>query len=116
MKLPKLVRAKTYFNVISEMLHVPKNMQKLNEDFKRINEGFYKRYHKDITPAELIGLYNELHDVLLSCWDVTLLNDVYAFLFTGLVKKRLGEESNRVISGISNIFTNNMTALLTAKR
>lgn len=102
-KLPKLVRAKTYFNVISEMLHVPKKMHKLNEDFARINEDFYKRYHKDITPAELISLYDELHDVLLSCWDVTLLNDVYAFLFTGLVKKRLGEESNSVISGISNI-------------
>lgn len=102
-KLPWWLRIKTYFNVIGEMRRVQKNMKKLNEDFTRINEDFYARYHKEITPAELIGLYQELHDTLLTCWDVTLLNDLYAFLFTGLVKKRMGEKSNRVISGISNI-------------
>ncbi len=102
-KLPRLLRIKTYFNVIWEMLRVQKNMKELNENFTRINEDFYARYHKEITPAELIGLYQELHDTLLTCWDVTLLNDLYAFLFTGLVKKRMGEKSNRVISGISNI-------------
>uniref|UniRef100_UPI004057BBDD PEP/pyruvate-binding domain-containing protein n=1 Tax=Acetatifactor sp. TaxID=1872090 RepID=UPI004057BBDD len=101
--LPGLVRAKTYFNVIAEMLSVPRNMRKLNQDFVRINESFYARYHEEITPNELVALYRELHDTLLSCWDVTLLNDLYSFLFTGLVKKRLGEESNQVISGISNI-------------
>lgn len=102
-KLPRLLRIKTYFNVIGEMLRVQKNMQKLNEDFTRINASFYARYHKEITPGELINLYHELHDTLLSCWDVTLLNDLYSFLFTGLVKKRMGEKSNQVISGISNI-------------
>ncbi len=102
-KLPWWLRIKTYFNVIGEMRRVPKNMQKLSEDFTRINDSFYARYHKDITPTELISLYHELHDTLLACWDVTLLNDLYAFLFTGLVKKRMGEKSNQVISGISNI-------------
>ncbi len=102
-KLPRLVRAKTYWNVISEMFCVPRNMKKLNADFVKINAGFYDKFHKDITPKELMGLYHELYDTLLSCWDVTLLNDIYSFLFTGLVKKRLGEESNQVISGISNI-------------
>lgn len=102
-KLPKSVRLKTYFNVIAEMWNVPKNMKKLNEDFRRINDGFYGKYHDGISSRELVTLYHELYDTLLSCWDVTLLNDVYAFLFTGLVKKRLGESSNQVISGISNI-------------
>ncbi len=102
-KLPLGVRIKTYFNVVAEMLHVPKNMKKLNEDFIRIQEGFYAKFHEDITPQELVVLYHELYDTLLSCWDVTLLNDIYSFIFTGLVKKRLGEKSNQVISGISNI-------------
>lgn len=102
-KLPRFVRLKTYFNVISEMWHVPKNMKKLNEDFKRINDGFYEKYHDEISSTELVNLYHELYDTLLSCWDVTLLNDIYAFLFTGLVKKRMGESGNQVISGISNI-------------
>lgn len=102
-KLPKLVRLKTYYNVISEMWNVPENMKKLNADFKRINKEFYRKYHNDISSKELVALYYELHDTLLSCWDVTLLNDIYAFLFTGLVKKRMGESGNQVISGISNI-------------
>lgn len=102
-KLPVLVRAKTYWNVIAEMFCVPKNMRKLNSDFLRINEDFYSRWREDITPGEVIGLYRELQETLLSCWDVTLLNDVYAFVFTALVKRRLGEQGNRVISGISDI-------------
>lgn len=102
-KLTKIQRLKTYFNVISEMWNVPKNMNKLNEDFQRIQASFYEKYHEHITSRELIGLYRELHDTLFACWDVTLLNDIYAFLFTGLVKKRLGESGNLVISGISNI-------------
>ena len=102
-KLPWYVRLGTYFNVVYEMLRVPKNMEKLNRDFIKINEGFYTKYHDEISAGELKELYDELYATLLSCWDVTLLNDMYSFLFTGMVKKRLGEESNEVISGISNI-------------
>lgn len=102
-KLPFYVRVGTYFNAVYEMLRVPKNMDKLNRDFITINDGFYERYHDDISAGELLALYRELYDTLFACWDVTLLNDMYSFLFTGLVKKRMGEESNRVISGISNI-------------
>lgn len=102
-KLPALVRAKTYWNVIVEMLCVPKNMRKLNRDFAGINESFYSRWHDEITPGEALALYRELQETLLSCWDITLLNDVYSFVFTALVKKRLGERGNQVISGISNI-------------
>ncbi len=102
-RLAKWLRLKTYFNVITEMLMVPRNMKKLSRDFVKINDGFYARFHENITSKELVALYDELYDTLLSCWDVTLLNDLYSFLFTGLVKKRLGEESNQVISGISNI-------------
>ena len=56
-KLPWWLRIKTYFNVISEMLRVQKNMQKLNEDFTRINASFYERYHKDILRAEIIAFF-----------------------------------------------------------
>ena len=102
-KLPFHVRVGTYFNVVYEMLRVPVNMKRLNADFIKINDGFYERYHEDISIKELTDLYRELYDTLFACWDVTLLNDMYAFLFTGMVKKRMGEESNQVISGISNI-------------
>ncbi len=101
--LPWWLRIKTYFNAVWEMLSVPRNMKRLNRDFLSINEGFYQKYHKDIAPREIVELYHQLRETLLECWDVTLLNDMYSFLFTGLVKKRLGEEGNRLIAGISNI-------------
>ena len=102
-ELPFHVWVGTYWNVITEMLAVPRHMKKLNRDFVRINEDFYARWHEDIPPGEAIELYRELQKTLLSCWDVTLLNDVYAFVFTALVKRRMGEQGNQVISGISNI-------------
>lgn len=102
-KLPFYVRIGTYFNVVYEMLRVPRNMEKLNKDFIAINNGFYEKYHDKISAEELAVLYQELYDTLFACWDVTLLNDMYSFIFTGLVKRRMGEDSNKVISGISNI-------------
>lgn len=102
-ELPALVRARTYWNVLYEMLCVPSNMRKLNRDFARIHEEFYAGWREDITPKEALELYRTLQEELLACWDVTLLNDVYAFVFTALVKRRLGEQGNRVISGISDI-------------
>lgn len=102
-ELPLLVRAKTYWNVLVEMLHVPRNMKRLNEDFQKLNRDFYQKRTKDMSAGELIKQYRSLQDTLLSCWDVTLLNDVYAFVFTALVKRRMGEEGNRILSGISNL-------------
>ena len=59
----------------------------------------------------MVKLYNEIGDAVLKNWDITLLNDIYSFVFTGLLKrklKKLGkpnyeEETNNYISGITNI-------------
>ena len=60
---------------------------------------------------EIKKLYDELSDKVLSVWDITLLNDLYAFVFTGLLKSALKKTGigdyekkvNEFISGISNI-------------
>ncbi len=104
-------RVRTYFNSVYEILMVPSNMKKLNKRFIEINDCFYSRYHKDLTNEELVQLYDEIKDKLLSMWDVTLLNDLYTFIFTGLLKSRLRkrdpehyeERTIDLISGISNI-------------
>jgi len=110
LKLPFFVRVGTYFNVISEMLHVSKNMDKLSEKFRVINKDFYSAYRNDMSLQELSELYQKLQKELLACWDITLLNDVYSFLFTGLLKNKLKKKydnaeelTNQFISGISNI-------------
>ena len=113
--LSPLVRMMTYVNSFYEMARVPRNMRKLNEDFKRIQAGFYVKYaqyahDEEKNPDELLAMYQEIKAKLFDVWDVTLLNDMYAFIFTGLLKSRLRkkygkaeQDVNRYISDISDI-------------
>ncbi len=108
--IPASVRFMTYINSFTELKNVPKHMKELEVKFDEVNRHFYKTYSDDMSPKDLIGLYEEIKSKLLNVWDVTLLNDMYAFIFTGLVKKRLlkktdGDEAyvNRYISGITDI-------------
>ena len=108
-KVPFFTRVATYFNSVYELLRVPKNMKKLNELFLEINGNFYDTFRDDMTPAELKALFDEIKVKLFDVWDVTLLNDMYSFIYTGLVKSRLKkkgkteEEINNLISGISDL-------------
>ncbi len=109
--LSGITRIQTYFNSVYELLMVPSNMKKLNKRFIEINDYFYSKHHEDITNEELVQLYDEVKDKLLSIWDVTLLNDLYTFIFTGLLKSKLKkkdpehyeERTIELISGIRNI-------------
>lgn len=103
-------RTATYFNSVYELLSVPKNMRKLNEKFIRIYDEFNAKFDKTLAPSELVALFNNVKLQLFDCWDVTLLNDLYSFIFTGLLKSRMkkkygkdDKEINEYISGISDI-------------
>ena len=105
-----LVKFSIYFNAIYELVHVPANMDKLSGRFNEIKEYVYRRFGEEMTAEEIMELFDKIRDRLLSCWGITLLNDAYAFIFTGLLKSRLKKKyknheelANRFISGISNI-------------
>ena len=109
-KLNFFVRTATYFNSLYELMKAPKNMRKLNESFIVINDDFYRRFDPSMTPSELVELFNDIKVKLFDCWDVTLVNDMYSFIFTGLLKSRMkkkygksDKEINDYISGISDI-------------
>ncbi len=109
-ELNAFVRFMTYINSFCELVSVPRHMRSLEEEFDRVNKHFYESFNPDMDLKDLIGLYDEVREKLLSIWDVTLLNDMYAFIFTGLVKNRLRKKSgqddayiNKYISGISDI-------------
>ena len=109
-ELSLIARIKTYIHFIYEFINVPKNMDKLNEEFKVINKYFYNKYSKDNTEEELVELYFDVKNRLLDIWDITLINDMYSFVYTGLLKHKLKKtyvefekKANEYISGISNI-------------
>ncbi|MBO4608618.1 MAG: phosphoenolpyruvate synthase [Lachnospiraceae bacterium] len=108
-EIPVHIRFMTYLNSFYEIMSVPRHMKKLEEIFASTNEYFHAHFSGESSPEELIGLYNEIKEKLLDVWDVTLLNDTYSFVYTGLVKHRLRKKNaddayiNRYISGITNI-------------
>lgn len=104
------VKASIYFNTVTELINTPKNMKKLNDKFIDIKNYVYGRFEKEMNAEEIFELFDKIQDQLLSCWGITLLNDTYAFIFTGLLKSRLKKKyenheqiANSYISGISNI-------------
>ena len=102
-------RIKLYFNTFKELFTVPKNMDKLNTRYLDIHEYFYSHFHPKMSNKEILKLYEKVREDILSMWDITLENDLYSFIFTGLLKKRLAKKKlsaeyvNEYISGISNI-------------
>ena len=109
LRIPIFTRIKTYYNTIYELKHVTRNMDYLNNKFIEINKYFNDNYNDKLSISEIITLYGKVKKELLDIWDITLVNDLYAFIYTGLLKKKLkkknykDEKINDYISGISNI-------------
>lgn len=109
-KLNSFTRFMTYINAFCELAMSQKNMKKLNKKFDSVNKEFYDSISDDMTLEDIFTLYYKVQSELLSAWDVTLLNDTYTFIFTGLLKARLKKKhenyeelANKYISGITNI-------------
>jgi len=109
-KLSLYTRFMTYINSFYELINTQKNMKKLNDKFISINQEFYNNISEEMNEKQILNLYKKIENELLSCWDITLLNDIYTFIFTGLLKARLKkkylnyeEKANQYISGITNI-------------
>lgn len=88
-----------------------KKMEQLNKYFSEIFSCYEEKMQNTENSEELLEIYSEVKDALSSVWDLTLVNDMYTFIFTGLLKKSLkrsdpenySELTNACISGISGI-------------
>lgn len=88
-----------------------RKMKKLDEYFRKVYADCKKELESAEKPSELFDIYKKLKNALASEWDLTLVNDMYTFIFTGLLKARLKrkfpedyrEITNRCISGNAEI-------------
>ena len=109
LKIPFSTRCKTYLNTFLELKKAPKNMDYLNNKFIEINDYFNDNFNDKLSNKQIINLYNKVKEELLSIWDITLVNDLYSFIYTGILKKRLKKKKynedivNKYITGISNL-------------
>ncbi len=108
-KISLNTKIKIYLNTFKELKNVTKNMEFLNNKFTEINNHFYSNFNEKMTNKEVIELYLKVKNDILNIWDITLVNDLYAFIFTGILKKRLSKKKlsndkiNDYIRGISDI-------------
>ena len=110
MKVSFAERMRINRRIIRAFLNSPSEMENLNREFIRINDEFYMSYHEGMSNEELLAQYAVIEKKLLACWDITLINDLYTFVYTGLLKHFLrkkyddaDDKTNEFLSGITNI-------------
>lgn len=86
-------RVKIVCMIITNTFTLPQNMQRLHTSFEE-TEGMFRRKKLDsLSAQELLRLYTELSDTVIINWDLTLSNDMYAFVYTALYKWRVGKSA-----------------------
>lgn len=93
------------FSIVKQTFGIPKKMTILARTFNTTLSYFDEQIAVAKTSTSLLQLYRVLQQQVLQKWDITLLNDLYAFIFTGILKKMLGntELANAHISNIAQI-------------
>ncbi|MCL1851587.1 MAG: PEP-utilizing enzyme [Peptococcaceae bacterium] len=89
--------------ILKLALSVPREMDRLNRDFQAVQNTFAETYQETMTNEELLALFQEIKDTVLTRWSVTLANDMYAFIWTGLLKRRLARQGSDVTQSIAGI-------------
>lgn len=110
-KVSPFTKAAESARFVKEMLNVQKSNEQLNRNFAKIERSFKADFNESISLSEMKRIYTEIEAELLCQWDVTLLNDLYTFIYTGLLKavlKKSGvpnhsQTANDCISNVTNL-------------
>lgn len=76
------------FRFLYLLKKTPKNMAALNEEFERRLPEYRRHIAETDDVAGLLKLYHRLIELISSKWDITLINDMYAFIFTAAAEKK----------------------------
>lgn len=82
----KLKTTASFFNLLFTS---PKKMRWLDTYFTQILAYFEQLDIRNADNQTLLGYYKELEEMVTKQWDLTLVNDMYSFLYTGLLKGKL---------------------------
>lgn len=108
-KIGFITHLKVTFSFIYLIISCPRLMKKLDGEFGEMIRFFNSLDLEKASGKDILEHYKALLDKVTEKWDVTLVNDMYSFIFTGLLKSRLkaknigGEAVSRYISGLNGI-------------
>ncbi|KAF1301466.1 phosphoenolpyruvate synthase [Candidatus Enterococcus willemsii] len=103
-QISKFTHLKIMGRMMKSFVQAPSEMQQLEREFDQIFAYFNQNYHANASFDELYELFEQIKDQILAKWDVTLVNDLYAFIYTGILKKVHSTEAVQAeIAGIEQI-------------
>lgn len=94
-----LIKIKMFFMFFKYLHLSPSLMRQLNSGFDSMFDELSNEISSAKTTKELIATYYRVKQKALKDWDITLINDMYAFIYTGLAGKR----NETKISNIKNL-------------
>lgn len=77
-------------------------MDRLDDEFKVFQENFWRKLAGQASRQELLALFEAMREKLLTNWDLTLINDMRAFIRTGLAKA-VSKDSRQVLQGVGDL-------------
>lgn len=87
-EVPFGVKYKIFRNIFRLLKNTPEQMKELNEFFKLEFENSRIELSKLSEIEDILNYYEEFKEKIISNWDITLINDMYAFVNTALAGKR----------------------------
>lgn len=93
------------FSFLKYLHTTPKEMEKLNETFSELYPGYMKRiresscdFHEGYRDriGRLLKIYSDIEEELIPLWDITLINDMYAFIYSYIAGRRHPEEISHI--------------------
>ncbi len=99
LSIKKSTKVRIFFNFIKYIFNTPKYMDSLNAGFAKR----FTQYRCDVencqTIEDCINYFYHLIDDVLADWDITLINDIYTFIFTAMS----GKNNRERIADVRNL-------------
>jgi pyruvate,water dikinase len=93
------VKMQIIHSVLKYMRTIPSEMKGLNEKFEQKVVEYERKILNADTISALLQVYETIRADILQDWDLTLINDMYTFIYCHLSKKKYGN----LIADIKNI-------------
>lgn len=99
LRVNRRLKFKIVMSFLYYLLRTPSSMKKLNRYFDEIYPIYGEKIRKADTVEDLLTLFDGIEKAVTEVWDITLINDMYTFLFTALA----GGKKNKKIANIKNL-------------